>query len=91
MEVQLLKLNNKFKVLRENLKQEKFLKGPRNDLNYYIFDYNPKNEIEVPHHVKNILKDFNRLSANKIIEFDLYNMFIEFLKEQDIFEQIQDM
>ena len=91
MEVQLLKLNNKFKVLRENLKQEKFLKGPRNDLSYYIFDYNPKDEIEVRYHVKNILKDFNRLSANKIIEFDLYKMFIEFLKEQDIFEQIQEM
>lgn len=88
-----MNINDRFKEVRAKLKQEKFLKGrgTGNDLSFYVFDYDPKDELEVRYHVNSIIKDFNRLNPNSIKEFDLYKMFIEFLKEQDIFDQIQEM
>lgn len=88
-----MSLNERFIEVRTKLNQEKFLKGrgTGNDLSFYVFDYDPKDEMQVRHHVNSIIKDFNRLNPNKIKEFDLYKMFIEFLKEQDIFEQIKEM
>ncbi|EHK2427622.1 DUF1788 domain-containing protein [Clostridium perfringens] len=88
-----MSLSDRFNEVESKLKQEKFLKGrgTGNDLSFYIFDYNPKDEIEVRYHINKLIKNFNRLNPNKIKEFDLYKMFIEFLKEQDIFEQIKEM
>lgn len=88
-----MNLNDRFKELEEKLKQEKFIRGrgTGNDLSFYIFDYDPKDEIKVRWNVKKIIEKSNRLNSNTIKEFDLYKMFIGFLKEQDIFEQIIDM
>lgn len=88
-----MNLKNRFEELETKLKQEKFLKGrgTGNDLSFYVFDYNPKDEINVRHKINNVVKKFNKLDENKIKVFDLYKMFIEFLKEQDIFDQIKEM
>lgn len=93
MEVHPLSLNSRFKEVREKLNQEKFLygRGTGNDLSFYVFDYDPKDEMEVRYHVKKIIEDANRLEPKKIKEYDLYKMFVEFLKEQDIFEQVINM
>lgn len=89
-----MKIEERFKVVREKITTEKFLKGRGvgNDLNFYVFDYNPKDELIVRYYTKLLIKDFNRVEDGiKIKEFDLYKMFICFLKEQDIFEQLMDM
>lgn len=88
-----MKLDDRFKEVREKLKDDKFLngRGTGNDLSFYVFDYNPKDEIKVRYYKDLIIKDFNRADDNYIKEYDLYKMFIQFLNEQDIFEQIMDM
>lgn len=88
-----MKLDDRFKEVREKLKSDKLLsgRGTGNDLSFYVFDYNPKDEIKVRYYKDLIIKDLNRADTNYIKEYDLYKMFIQFLKEQDIFEQIMDM
>ncbi|MCR1973066.1 DUF1788 domain-containing protein [Clostridium sporogenes] len=88
-----MKLNDRFKEVREKLKKDKFLngRGTGNDLSFYVFDYNPKYEIAIRHHKDEIIKEFNRIDSKYIKEYDLYKMFINFLKEQDVFEQVIDM
>ena len=60
--------------------------GTANDLKFYIFDYNPKDEIRVRKEVKKVLN-----ANNSIIEFDLYEMMLEIIKENGYEEEIQNL
>jgi len=69
------------KTFREN-------KGLGNEVGYYIFDYDAKNEIEVRNYVKYINNKINKSNYEfKIIEFDLYEIIINILKERGYLEK----
>jgi hypothetical protein len=75
----------------DKVKTEKFIQGRGlgNEISYYIFDYDPKEELVVRQYVQYIKKELNKVDSNrKVIEFDLYKIFIELLKEEDIFQKI---
>lgn len=75
----------------EKVKTEKFIEGRGlgNEISYYIFDYDPKEELAVRQYIQYIKKELNKVdSSRKVIEFDLYKVFIELLKNEDIFERI---
>ncbi|MDY4544802.1 MAG: DUF1788 domain-containing protein [Bacilli bacterium] len=76
------KLNKIEKVITN--KEFKENKGLGNEVGYYIFDYMPSDEIIVRNHIKYLKKTINNSSKGiKIIEFDLYKIMIEILKEED--------
>ncbi|MFD3156695.1 DUF1788 domain-containing protein [Haloimpatiens sp. FM7330] len=84
-------LGDRLEQIINELNSENFIKGKGlgNEIEYYIFDYDPKEEIMVREYVKYIIKEFNKVNSNrKIIEFDLYKMLIGFLKQEGDFEQI---
>lgn len=58
-------------------------KGLGNEIGYYIFDYNPSDELVVRNHIK-FLKD--KINSNeygfKINEFDLYEIILDILEEK---------
>ena len=56
--------------------------GTANDLKFYIFDYNPQDEITIRSEVKKI-KGRNP----NIVEFDLYNLIIGILKEKGFLDK----
>lgn len=57
--------------------------GTANDLKFYIFDYNPKDELVIRKEVKK-LKDKN----SEIIEFDLYEMMMEIIDEEGYMDDV---
>lgn len=57
--------------------------GTANDLKFYIFDYNPKDELAIRKEVKK-LKDKN----SEIIEFDLYEMMMEIIDEEGYMDDV---
>lgn len=60
--------------------------GTANDLKFYIFDYNPKDEILVRKETKKLL------SLNPdIVEFDLYEMMLEIIEEEGYMEDVLRM
>lgn len=63
-------------------------KGLGNEVGYYIFDYEPENEILVRDHIK-FLKNKINSSVNKIKikEFDLYEIMIEIIKNKGYLEK----
>lgn len=64
-------------------------KGLGNEVGYYIFDYDPKYEIKVREYIvylKNKIKN-NHNSSFKILEFDLFNIIIEILREKGYLEK----
>lgn len=85
------KLYDRLQKIIDKIKTEKFIqgKGLGNEISYYIFDYDPKEELAVRQYIQYIKKELNIGDSNrKVIEFDLYKIFIELLKEEDIFEKI---
>lgn len=73
------------KSFREN-------KGLGNEVGYYVFDYNPREEINVRNYIE-YLKDRINNSARdfKIVEFDLFHLLIEVLEEEGYLEAFFDL
>lgn len=89
-----LSLGNRLEQIKNELNSENFVKGKGlgNEISYYVFEYDPKEELMVREYIKYIIKEFNKINYNrKIIEFDLYKMLIGFLKQEGDFQQIIDL
>ncbi|MGI6501665.1 MAG: DUF1788 domain-containing protein [Anaerostipes sp.] len=73
------------KSFREN-------KGLGNEVGYYIFDYNPREELTVRNHIsylKNRITNGNK--DFKILEFDLFHLMIEVLEDEEYLEAFFDL
>lgn len=60
--------------------------GTANELRFYIFDYNPKDELIIRREVEKLKK-----RNPDIVEFDLYEMMLEIIEEEGYLEDIQRM
>lgn len=68
------------KSFREN-------KGLGNEVGYYVFDYDPRAELEVRSHIAYLKDRINNGNKDfKIIEFDLFHMMIQILEEEGYLE-----
>lgn len=73
------------------IKDDKFIKGSGlgNEISFYIFDYEPEDELLVRDYIKHIKKEFDVPGTKRrIIEFDLYKMMLDVAKEMGILEMI---
>ncbi len=60
--------------------------GTANDLRFYIFDYDPKDELLVRRETKKLIE-----RNPSIIEFDLYEMMLEIIEEEGYMEDVLRM
>jgi len=60
--------------------------GTANDMKFYIFDYDPKDELRIRKEVLK-LKNINP----EIIEFDLYDMLLEIIENEGYLDTIKSM
>jgi hypothetical protein len=60
--------------------------GTANDMKFYIFDYDPKDELRIRKEVLK-LKNINP----EIVEFDLYDMLLEIIEKEGYLETIKSM
>lgn len=81
-------LNNRFIELEDKLISVNSLmrQGRANEIPFYIFDYNPKDEIIVR---KEVMKIKSRNS--EIVEFDLYEMMLSIIEEEGYLEDVLRM
>lgn len=73
------------------IQSESFIKnkGLGNEIGFYIFDYDPADEMLVRDYIKHIKSKFNYEGSNRrIIEYDLYEILLEITREKKIFDQI---
>ena len=79
-------LNSRFFDLEDRLSSVASLTkyGTANDMKFYIFDYDPKDEMMVRNEVKE-LKERN----NDILEFDLYEMMLEMIEDLGYTEDVK--
>jgi len=87
-------INARLDRIIPKIKEEKFIEGRGlgNEISFYVFDYEPENELIVRNYIEHIIKDFNYDGTNRrIIVFDLYKMLLDITKEKRIFDRIFDM
>lgn len=74
-------LENRLSSIRELTKY-----GTANDMKFYIFDYDPKDELLIRRETKKLV------NANpEIIEFDLYEMMLRIIEEEGYMEDVLRM
>ncbi|AOO75259.1 DUF1788 domain-containing protein [Latilactobacillus curvatus] len=87
-------IEDRFKVLEQTLNSDDFLKsrGLGNEVGYYIFDYNPRDELVVREYVRN-LKNQNAPETNgyTLQVFNLYEIMMEFIEQKGYLSKIVQM
>lgn len=76
-------------IMEERFRQNK---GLGNEIGYYIFDYDPKDEMLVREHIIFMKQKVNiDTSEVRIKEFDLYEIMIKILEEKGYLEKVFTM
>ncbi len=63
-------------------------KGLGNEIGFYIFDYDPKDELAVREHIAFLKQKVNNQSDVNIKEFDLYEIMLEILESKGYLEKV---
>ena len=87
-----MNIDEKISKIEPKIKEPSFLenKGLSNEVGYYIFDYNPKYELKVRDEVSRLKNKYTNDSnySFSIVEFDLYEIIINILKEKGYLEKV---
>lgn len=88
-------LNEKLDLIEKKISSEEFRNntGTANEVGYYVFDYDPKDELKVRDYIDKLV---TKINSKEYLEyhincFDLYDLMIQSLKEEDILDDILDM
>lgn len=87
-------INKRLDQIIPKIQSEAFIqnKGLGNEIGFYIFDYDPKDELLVRDFIAHVKKEFNYAGSNRhIIEYDLYKILIDIVENRKILSQIPDM
>lgn len=86
-----MELNERLDKLRQLVQDRNFreCRGLSNEVNIRIFCYDPRKEMTIAHFVSQITDDPSL--ACRIMECDLYKLFLEICEDLDILESIPDM
>lgn len=79
-------INERLDKVKERFLDEKFLtnKGLGNEVGIYIFGYDPEDEMTVRFFLEKIKSE----TSFRAIEFDLYDIFINHLKERKLLDRV---
>lgn len=89
-----LSLDERLNQIEDRISEKSFRenKGLGNEVGYYVFDYQPKDELFVRNHIQYLKERINNSGRGfRIMEFDLFHLMIEVLKEQDYLEAFFDL
>lgn len=78
-------INQRLKELMDKLSDENIFKsvGLGNEINFYVFDYDPEDEYVIRDYLYNYLITKNE----NILIFDIYDIIIDYLKERNLIEK----
>lgn len=87
-------ITDRLDKMKDKILEDSFIegKGLGNEINFYIFDYEPKYELIVRDHINWLVKDLRGYRYNRrILVIDLYELLIESTKEKNVFNHILEM
>ncbi len=87
-----MKIEEKLDKIYPKITDPAFLanRGLGNEIGFYIFDYNPKDELRVRDHIHYLLNKLNSPSVNiNTLEIDLYSVILEILENKKIIGKVE--
>ncbi|WP_409966867.1 DUF1788 domain-containing protein [Bengtsoniella intestinalis] len=90
----MLAFNKRLDLIEERILAPGFRtgRGTANEVNFWIFDYNPEDELAVRAHVHYLQGRINNAHHDvRIVTFDLYELMIEVLREKGYLEKVLEM
>ena len=79
-------LDERLNMIERKISEQSFRenKGLGNEVGYYIFDYDPRDELFVRSHIQYLKDKINKSNKGfRIVEFDLFHLMIQVLEEED--------
>ena len=92
--MQKLTLDERLNQIESKISEKSFRenKGLGNEVGYYVFDYDPRQEINVREYIKYLKDRINNGNKDfKIIEVDLFHLMIQILQEEDYLDAFFDL
>ena len=86
-------IQDRLHQIEGRINQPEFMKsgGAANEINYYIFDYDPQDELAVRDYVDELAGRYQAGSGPfSVTVFDLFEVLLRFLKENDYLEMTYD-
>lgn len=85
-----MEFNERLDKIWDRISDEDFLanRGVANEVRYYVFDYEPCDEMIIRDKIKGLKRQNNpELDGFHIVEYDLYDMIIQILEEKGYLEK----
>lgn len=89
-----LSLDDRLNQIEDIISEKSFRenKGLGNEVGYYIFDYDPREELYVRNHIAYLKDRINNGNKDfRIVEFDLFHLMIEILQEEGYLDAFFDL
>ena len=89
-----LSLDERLNQIEKKISDQSFRsnKGLGNEVGYYIFDYDPREELHVRNHIQYLKNRINESSLGfRIIEIDLFHLMIQVLEGEGYLEAFFDL
>lgn len=89
-----MSLEDRLNKIEEKIKNPQFLqnKGLGNEVGYYVFDYEAKDELRVREYIRVLLGKSNPdKNGLTLVEYDVYNLMIDLLESEDVIEDCKTM
>ena len=89
-----LSLDDRLNQIEDKISEKSFRenKGLGNEVGYYIFDYDPREELYVRNHIAYLKDRINNGNKDfRIVEFDLFHLMVEILQEEGYLEAFFDL
>lgn len=87
-------IEERLDILEEKMRAESFRTntGLGNEVGYYVFDYEPQQELAVRKRIQDLDQSNTNLKYGyQLIVYDLYELMLKLLYEEDVLEDLKDL
>lgn len=87
-------IEQRLDILEEKMRSESFRKnaGLGNEVGYYVFDYDPHQELIVRQRIHDLKNSNTNLKFGyELIIYDLYELMLKLLEEEEVLEDLKDL
>lgn len=87
-------IDERLDILESKMREENFRSntGLGNEAGYYVFDYDPRDELKVRERVKQLSASNTQLKFGyELVVYDLYELMLQLLKEEDVLDDLKDL
>lgn len=90
----MMTLNKRLDLIEPKILEKSFRtgRGTANEINFWIFDYDPADEMAVRAHVSYLEQRINNQYDDvRIVQFDLYKLILNVLREKNYLDKVMQM